>query len=99
RDFHVTGVQTCALPILRTAGPFVFLVVVFAGIGAMFSLDAMYWVLGATEFGTVGEVRLIGLIVFAAGAAVGWLALRAVARAYEQIGRASCRGGEAGGVQ
>lgn len=86
---YFAGIPTVALLLmsnrrLRTAGPFVFLVVVFAGIGAMFSLDAMYWVLGATEFGTVGEVRLIGLIVFAAGAAVGWLALRAVARAYER---------------
>src|SRR5690606_40765026 len=80
RDFHVTGVQTCALPILEVM-PWVFAVF---GVG-MFIGN----LLGAWAADRVGFPAAGGLLLWSAAA----LALYpfAASNLWAQIGRASCR--------
>src|SRR5699024_11409805 len=84
RDRNVTGVQTCALPILTTL---IDLVVVF-----LFTHPMMRVLLRTKFFG--GGHRLSGLDPVHLGSTVS--AYRGAGRVVSKIGRASCR--EAAGI-
>src|SRR5207253_8499973 len=80
RDGHVTGVQTCALPILRRENEFAVGVVVIAAFGVV--VAGALWLsgahLGRTEAVYTARFRTVG------GLSVGDPVVL-------QIGRASCR--------
>src|SRR5690606_40401695 len=90
RDFHVTGVQTCALPISSLA-PYSWALVSFVTIGLQAAASIMFLVLLRRLFGDrFGVLAALAVYVFAplTVPAMSWwsAALNAV-----QIGRASCR--------
>lgn len=83
------GIPTLALllmanPWLRTAGPFVAVVLLGAATGWLVSVDARYWAIVTDVVQTGEQVRVVGWIVGALGLGLGALALRRIARAYER---------------
>src|SRR5690606_40380159 len=91
-DFHVTGVQTCALPIL-TVTDWVFLAVaavtLFSAYRVVVSRKIMHaalW-LGLTFFGVAGIFLLLGADFLAAAQVLVYVGAVTTIK----IGRASCR--------
>src|SRR5690606_40697227 len=96
--FHVTGVQTCALPIFASVIP---LSLLFAlSMMYIFDVDANLMSLGAIDFGIIidGAVIIVEYIAFKITGE--WAAIRSLdkedRRKAMEIGRAWCR--ERGGV-
>lgn len=81
------GVPTVALvlmanPWLRTAGPFMAVVLLGGALGAVAALSAMYGVLAYDIAGTAEGAWMVGWGVGAAGLLLGVLGLRWIARSY-----------------
>lgn len=84
----IAGPATLALFLMtnehiRTAAPFIFVILLFAAIGALISLDISLAIAAEGLLSDIIGVYLIALITFAAGAGVGWVLLGRLARLYD----------------